>query len=579
MPTQGPISNQEPQPELTAQAASRSSRQVGPEGEPPAPAVGAHVPQHEPTPVSNVPPETGSVQHLPPPMPAGPSTPAGHRRARLSPTPPSVEAERHPPKRTRGEGSGDEGEGGEGVQPSLPIPPPIFENNNTGSSQPQITQANGETPSTVVQQPHPGDGQPTTLQDQQNVTTTGNPEGGSSHSSQLPAPSSSNMSNFQSELAQDAETDPDTSMESAPTSGPSAKGKAKAISPNVGQDSYLNTNQVSSPRPMEWDPEGHSPHIPAASPESKPERERRAAEDMDFELEAPLASGSGVGQASISRPIKPLRPARARRGLSRVPPWTSQRSSPMSDSQGSLTTDRTVPPNYGTPGYRCGSSVQPDPKSPTSRLEPPCSKNTSEDIVMTGGPGLPTEQTSPEGNTTNTDKDPSYIPPMSEVTDSDLPDRNDEQSFTSAQPENQPQTSDDESDLSDYLEEAKASNYSSSNAIAAAAIEDELEEASDSEGRTPTPPMYPAEHGASHLHATTLAFGLHSARGGNVGARSVARLGDLPSIFSTWSISGPSNVGDSTDASPVNGGESSDQNSAGGAADDGEEEEDIFPLI
>lgn len=125
--------------------------------------------------------------------------------------------------------------------------------------------ANGETPSTVVQQPHPGDGQPTTLQDQQNVTATGNPEGvrilnknhsfarlvspstslikqGSSHLSQLPAASSSNMSNFQSELAQDAETDPDTSMESAPTSGPSAKGKAKAPSPNVDRDSYLVRN-------------------------------------------------------------------------------------------------------------------------------------------------------------------------------------------------------------------------------------------------------------------------------------------------------------------------------------------------
>lgn len=509
-------------------------------------------------------------------MPAGPSTPAGNRRARLSPTPPSAEAERHPPKRTRGEGSGDEGEGGEGVQPSLPIPPPIFENNNTGSSQPPITQANSETPSAVVQQPHPPESQANTSPDQQNATTTGNPEAGSNHSSQLPATSSTNACNFQSELVQDAETDPDTSMESAPTSGPSAKGKSKAPSPNTGRDCHL----VSSPRPMEWDPEGHSPHIPAASPESRPERERRAAEDMDIELEAPLASGSGVGQASMERPIKPLRPAR--RGLSRVSARTGHRSSPMSDNKGSLTINRTEPPSHGTPGDRRGSSIQPDPESPISRLEPPCSKNTSDDIVMTGGPGIPTvfsQRTSPEGNAMKVDRDLSYIPPMSEVTDSGLPDRSDKQSFTSALPDNQPETSDVESDLSDDLQEAKASNYSISNAIAAAAIENEIEEASDSEGRTPTTPMYPAGLRPSRLQASTPAFGLHSARGGNAGASSVARLGDLSSIFSAWSISGPSNVGDSTDASPANGKERSDQNSAGGAADDGEEEEDIFPLI
>ncbi|KAG8893805.1 hypothetical protein FRC01_013344, partial [Tulasnella sp. 417] len=128
------------------------------------------------------------------------------------------------------------------------------------------------------------------------------------------------------------------------------------------------------------------------------------------------------------------------------------------------------------------------------------------------------------------------------------------------------ESSDSESDFSDTIHEAKASQYSLSNASAAAEIEKELEASSDPEVQ----PQAPLGRRGPPLLASTAAFGLHGSVGPRAGRSTspTARLGPLSSALSSYSISGLDNAGGSAAVSQ-----------AGGESAEDEDEEDISPLL
>ncbi|KAG8953026.1 hypothetical protein FRC00_006487 [Tulasnella sp. 408] len=228
--------------------------------------------------------------------------------------------------------------------------------------------------------------------------------------------------------------------------------------------------------------------------------------------------------------------------------------------------------NYAQAGERCPSpiNVDPEPESPVvgsqandheeaagaseeslSERGPPAPNEEEENII-------PIEQPVDEGDELDSDDEPLDLPRGSPPAVHG-PSQENNGDHHAATADQEAESSDDGSDFSDAVHEAKASKYSSSNANAAAEIEKELEETSDPEIR----PQAPVERRAPRVSASSAEFGLPGSVGPRAGPSTspTARLESLSSAFSSHTISGSRTVGGSAEASPAGGEPAHDEES------------------
>ncbi|KAG9036301.1 hypothetical protein FS837_001707 [Tulasnella sp. UAMH 9824] len=524
---------EEPNASLMAQLTQESAT------DPDASQVGPQAPNHDTAPVSSVSAQEEDVQGATQSASDHPSTPAGTRRPRPKVTPPSGESQRRPPKRIRADLSGELDEVEDDTQAPVPLSPPP----------------------TASEQTHGSD------------------------------------------------SDHDTSMESVSAPDPHGKGKGKALSPQknpaghsfIGIPSYcsnpdqafsLRVTETTSPPEMEWDPDVVFPASTPISP-TQHRPNTRSSEGMDVDPEAPGPSLAGVAGSSTAiqvdtaegtglgttqrRRIKRLRLITRRPQPTPTPSNDLPRTDvPMAiDEVGtSAPTHESSFPGYPQPPQPAPSSTVSheddapvaDPAgnhhgSPAEALEE--SESERDSPVPSEGEGNPTEHSAGEVDELDSDDESLDLLRGSSSADHG---KSQEDNAAAAPADHEAESSDNESDFSDVIHEAKASKYNTSNASAAAEIEKELEDTSDPEIQ----PQAQVERRGSRLSASTAEFGLPESVGSRAGrsASPAARLASISSALNSYSISGPIDAGGSSVVSL-----------AGGEPAADEDDEDVSPLL
>ncbi|KAG8912238.1 hypothetical protein FRC00_004938, partial [Tulasnella sp. 408] len=329
-----------------------------------------------------------------------------------------------------------------------------------------------------------------------------------------------------SEQIHGSDSDQDTSMESASAADPHGKGKGKALSPHKTIAASLRDTNISSPPEMEWGPDVVFPTSHPTSPtQSRPHPS--SEEGMDVDPKTPNPSLAGVASSStVTRPVSagatglnttPGRQIKRIRLITRHPQPTStpQNDIPRTDVPMAIDEDSTSAPIHGSsfPGlpppsrpstishdsqhrYAKAGEICPSPMIVDPNTETPVVDSQQEDAAEDSEESL-SEQDSPIPNEGEGQVVPSEQPAneVDELDSDDEPldllrrsspaDHGESQAtnaeYHAARPDQEAESSDNESDFSDVIHEAKASKYSTSNASAAAEIEQELDDTPDPE--------------------------------------------------------------------------------------------------
>ncbi|KAG8912482.1 hypothetical protein FRC00_004412, partial [Tulasnella sp. 408] len=497
-----------------------------------------------------------------------------------------------------------------------PLSPPEFENGNAEADEggeAQMAQEKAEAVNAPPTQP-PNPDWINNAQYQQDPSTTNQQQYGLSQvdPQQLAFASPEQIPPDQPAAIHRSDSDQDTSMESVAVPDPNGKGKGKALSPHRTPAASLRGTNTSSPPEMEWGPDVVFPTSdPTSSTQSRPNP--RSEEGMDVDPKTLDASLAGAASSStVSRPASAGatglnttlgRQIKRVRLITRHPQPTStpQDDTPQTDVPMEIDEDstsapihRSSPPGLPTPSrpstishdsqqtYAKAGEICPSPMIVDPNAETPVVDSQQEDAaedseeslseqdspIPNEGEGqvVPSEQPANEVDELDSDDEPLDLLRRSSPADHGESQANNAE-YHAARVDDEAESSDNESDFSDAIHEAKASKYSTSNASAAAEIEQEFEDTPDPEIQ-PQAPVEPRT--GPRLSTNTAAFGLPESVGPRAGRSTspTARLASISSALGSFSISGLNNAGGSSVSSP-----------AGGEPAADEDEEDGSPLL